>query len=419
MSGSTGFSVPIQVVEAAGVSAWLVEDHSLPVVALSWSFPGGAALDPAGQEGAASMAAALLTEGAGPLDMLAFADAMRDSAISLGFDAGRDLFDGGFRTLSENLPEAVRLAHLAMTQPRFETAAVERVRARAIAAARRAEETPRGRAGRAFWAQAFPGHPAGRPSGGTADSLAGLSVEAMRAALPRQFRKRGLLVAAAGDIRPPALRDLLGELFGGLPDSAPPAPPPLTSFHRFGQQVLEMAAPQSAVVFGQEGLAASDPDWEATQVMLRILAGGSFASRLMQAVREERGLAYGIAAGLDVLFRRGVVVGSVATENARVAETIAVTRAEWRRMAEHGPTQAEVTDAVAYLTGAMPLQFSDTRRIADGLMALRQNNRPVEWLAGRSARLAALTPERLARVATRVLEPDTLSIVIAGRPVAL
>ena len=72
--------------------------------------------------------------------------------------------------------------------------------------------------------------------------------------------------------------------------------------------------------------------------MLRILAGGGFTSRLMQSVREQRGLAYGIGAGLDLLFRHGVIVGSVATENARVAETLAVTREEWARMAEGGPT---------------------------------------------------------------------------------
>jgi zinc protease len=119
---------------------------------------------------------------------------------------------------------------------------------------------------------------------------------------------------------------------------------------------------------------------------------------------------------MDIMFHRGVLVGSVASENARMAETLTVTREEWRRMAESGPTEEELKDAVAYLTGALPLQFADSRRIADGLLTLRQNDRPPEWLAERPARLRALRREQLARVAARLLRPEDLSVVIAGQP---
>lgn len=419
MSGSQGFSLPIKVVEGGGLSAWLVEDHAVPVVSISWAWRGGAALDPAGQEGVSVMAAALLTEGAGPMPATVFADALRDQAIGLSFSADRDGFEGGFRALLPALPDAVRLAALAMTAPRLDEEAVGRVRARAVAAARRTLETPRGQAARAFWAEAFPDHPAGRPSGGTAESLAALPDEAIRTALGRQVRREGLLVTAAGAISEPDLAALLPVLFAGLPAGAPPATPPLPAFRRFGQRVLPVDAPQSAAVFGQAGLSADDPDWEAAQVMLRILAGGGFASRLMQSVREKRGLAYGIGANLDVMFRQAVIVGSVATENARVAETLAVTREEWARMAAEGPTEEELGDAVAYLTGSLPLQFTDSRRVSDALLSLRQNDRPPEWLAGRPARLAEMGRDRIAAAAKRLLLPSELSVVVAGQPVGL
>ena len=419
MSGARGFSLPIRVIEAGGVSAWLVEDHAVPVVSVSWAWRGGAALDPAGQEGAAVMGAALLTEGTGPLDATAFADALRDQAIGLSFSADRDGFEGGFRALLPALPEAVRLSSLAMAEPRLDEEAVARVRARAVAAARRTLETPRGQAARTFWAEAFPDHPAGRPSGGTAESLSALPVDAIREGLKRQVRRDGLLVAASGAITEGELAALLPQLFAELPAGEPPAAPPLPAFRRFGQRVVPVDANQSSVLFGQAGLAAEDPDWEAAQVMLRILAGGGFSSRLMQSVREKRGLAYGIGAALDTMFRRAVIVGSVATENARVAETLAVTREEWARMAAEGPTEEEMADAVAYLTGSLPLQFTDSRRVADALLALRQNDRPPDWLAGRPARLAALGRERVAAVAKRLLVPAELSVVVAGQPVGL
>ena len=274
-------------------------------------------------------------------------------------------------------------------------------------------------AARAFWAAAYPDHPAGRPVSGTPESLAALTETTLRTVLAGQLRRDGLLVAVAGDITAAELQARLGELFADLPAGAPARPAPLPAFRRFGTQVVEVAAPQSTVIFGQDGLPARDPDWEAAQVVLRILSGGGFASRLMHAVRETRGLAYGIGAGLDLIFGEGVIIGSVATENARVAETLQVTRDEWARMAEQGPTQAERDDALAYLTGSMPLQFTDSRRIADTLLALRRNDRPLDWLANRPARLAALDQPRLAAVARRVLRPEALAAVIAGQPQGL
>jgi zinc protease len=413
---STPFRLDIQQVTAGTRSAWLIEDQSVPVVSIAWAWRGGAALDADAHAGALSMGAALLMEGAGPLDNLAFADALRDEAIGLGFDAQRDGFEGSFRALRPSLPEAVRLANLAMRSPRLDPAAITRVRARAVAGARASLETPRGQVGRAFWAAAFPGHPAGRPTGGTAETLSALPEDAIRAALSRQLRADGLIVAAAGAITAEELARLLPALFEGLPDGAPAEAPPLPHFAAFGQRVVQVPSPQSAVLFGQPGIAVTDPDWEAAQVVLRVLGGGGFSSRLMEAVRVQRGLTYGIGVGLDSLFGQGVIVGSTSTDNARVAETLAVTRAEWARMAADGPTPAELEDAVAFLTGNLPLQFTDSRRIAGTLLALRRNDRPVGWLNERAGRLRALTPARTTEVARRLLKPETLAVAIAGQP---
>ncbi len=411
------FRLDIQVVTApGGLSAWLIEDHSVPVVSLAWGWRGGAALDAAEHGGALTMGAALLMEGAGELDNVGFADALRDNAIGLGFEAQRDGFEGSLRALVPVLPEAVRLANLAMRAPRLSEDSQGRIRARAVAGARAQLETPRGQVGRAFWAAAFPGHPAGRPTGGTVETLGALPEQAIRDGLARQLRAGGVLVAASGAITPAELSRLLPTLFEGLPEGAPPEAPALPDFTTFPPRILQVVAPQSAIVFGQPGPAITDPDWEAFQVALRILAGGGFSSRLMEAVRVQRGLTYGIGAGLDTMFGQGVVIGSLATDNAKVGEALAVTRAEWARMAEQGATAAEVDDAVAFLTGNLPLQFTDSRRIAGTLLALRRNDRPLAWLNDRAGRLRALTPERIAAVSRRLLKPEALSVAIAGQP---
>ncbi|MDB5314220.1 MAG: insulinase family protein [Rhodospirillales bacterium] len=415
----TGFSLPIQVIEVPAGNIWLVEDHSVPVVSLSWSWRGGAAAEPAGQEGATSLMAAMLGEGAGDLPARAFTDAIRDDAINLSFEAQRDGFEGNLRALSDALPRALRLARSAMVEPRFDNDAFERVRARALAGARQSLEQPRGQASRAFWAGAFPTHSAGRPTGGTTDSIAALTIPLMREAHDRQLRSNGMLIGVAGAIDAAGIRAIIPELFAGLPNGAPAEGPELPAFVHFPRRIVPMPFPQSTILFGQPGLAVSDPDWEAAQIMLRILGGGGFSSRLMQAIRVERGLTYGVSAGLDVLFGQAIISGGLATENGKVAEALDVIRDEWRKMSETGPTEEERADAIAYLTGSQALQFTDSRRIASTLLALQRNNRPLDWLSARPERLNAITNARLAALAKRMLKPDELAVVVAGQPTGL
>jgi zinc protease len=139
----------------------------------------------------------------------------------------------------------------------------------------------------------------------------------------------------------------------------------------------------------------------------------------MEAVRVQRGLTYGVSAGLDVLFGQSAIVGSLATENARVGEAVGVVREEWARMAQSGPTAEELADAVAFLTGNLPLQFTDSRRTAGLLLGLRRNGRPIGWLDDRPARLRALSQPVVAAVAARHLSPGALSFTVAGQPAGL
>ena len=412
-----GFSVPIQVIEHAGITAWLVEDHSVPVVSIAWSWDGGAALEPEGREGLAGMASAMLTEGAGDLRSVAFTDALRDMGIGLGFSARQDVFEGSFRTLTAALPQAVPLARMAMSAPRLDDDALVRVRARALLAARQQLENPGAVARRAFWETGFPDTSVGRMA--TPESINTVTAEDIRSFYARQIRRGGVLVVASGAMDAAGLRAIMSELFSALPAGEPPALPDLAALRQFDPVTRPMPVPQAHMFFGQNALPPTHPDWEASQVMLRILAGGGFTSRLMKTVREERGRTYGIGAGLNVMFGRAIVVGSVSTENAQAGEVWRLVRDAWAEMAAGGPTEEEVQEAVAFLTGSLPLQFTDSRRTASLLLGLRQTGRPPEWLAGRPARLTALTRDGIARVAAEVLQPDALALAVAGQPQGL
>jgi zinc protease len=168
----------------------------------------------------------------------------------------------------------------------------------------------------------------------------------------------------------------------------------------------------------EQPISISGLQQEAAKKSLGILGGGGFSSRLMKLIREERGLTYGIGAGMDVLFGRGVIVGQASTDNRNAADMLALLEQSWRAMANDGPTPDELAEAVDFLNGSLPLQFSDSRRIAAGLLSLMQNNRTPAWLAGRPARLSALSRDDVARAAQAFGETP-LSIVVAGQPIGL
>jgi zinc protease len=167
-------------------------------------------------------------------------------------------------------------------------------------------------------------------------------------------------------------------------------------------------------------LPTDDPLWDAQLVVNRILAGGGFSSRLMEEVREKRGLTYGIGAQIVPYgARSALVLGATSTENARFGETLSVTRDTWRRFGEEGPTATELDDARAYLAGSFPLGFTATPSIARSLVSLRLAGRPADWLATRQDRLDQVDLARAKQAALRLFAAQPLSFAVAGQPAGL
>lgn len=131
-----------KIISRGGIEVWLVEEHSIPLVAINFGFQGGAWLDPAGQEGLANMLAALLDEGAGDYDSQAFQSALDENSISLSYSAGRDALTGSLFTLSKTKDLAFELLRLSLTEPRFDDEPVERIRAQIAVMQKRAASSP-------------------------------------------------------------------------------------------------------------------------------------------------------------------------------------------------------------------------------------------------------------------------------------
>jgi len=407
-----------RVVSDSGITAWLVEDHSNPVISLSFAFRGGAALDPAGKAGLANFATGLLDEGAGDLDSQAFQAALARDAIKLSFDAARDNIYGDLQTLTKNRDRAAALLAKALTAPRFDAEPVARVRSQIIAGIRSDSTKPQARAGKALARVLFPDHPYGRPVAGTIESVQAIErAELKRFARTRLVRDR-LIVGVAGDVTPAQLKTLLDTAFAGLPQSAAELPSvPEAGIAGAGEVVvLDQDVPQSWAVFGHGGIPRDDPDYYAASLINYILGGGAFASRLYEEVREKRGLVYSIYTYLDPRAHGSVIAGGLGAGNARVAEALDIVRREWRRLAESGPTKADLADAKSHQIGSFALRLSSTKGIAQILVAIQRENLGRDYIDRRKALIESVTLKQARRVARELLAPEDLTVVVVGRP---
>jgi zinc protease len=404
-----------RVVSPGGIEAWLVR-NSAPMIALDFAILGSADQDPADKPGVASMVASLLDEGAGPFDAMAFHDRLERHAIEIGFRVGRDYLRGTLRSLKENRDEAFDYLRLALTEPRFDAEAVERMRAQITSRLRRETVSPNDIASRNWWAAAFPGHPYGRPVDGTLESLPRITVDDLRSYTRRVLARDNLKIAMVGDIDPQAAGELLDRTFGKLPAKAELTPVSPVVAQGLGRRiVIQLDVPQAVVIFGAPGIRRGDPDFMAAYIVNHVLGGGSFTSRLYREVREKRGLAYSVSDSLVWLNYTALMIGSTATRADATGKTIEIIEHEIRRLAEEGPTEEEFIKAKTYLKGAFALGLDTSNRIAGQLVQMQLDNLGIDYIERRPGLIDAVTLADAKRVAKRLLD-NGLLVTVVGRP---
>ena len=153
---------PVQTVPLRDMEAWLVSDHSLPLITIKMAWRGGTASDPEGKAGLSMMLARLMNEGAGELPAQTFQKAMADNAMSLSFSAARDEVTGTLRCLSRYKPACYKLLRLALTAPRFDDEAVARMKQEQMTAILQAQQSPRSIANEALDGDGFWRHLMGK-----------------------------------------------------------------------------------------------------------------------------------------------------------------------------------------------------------------------------------------------------------------
>ncbi len=408
-----------EVTSPGGITAWLVEDHSIPFTALELRFRGGTSLDEPGKRGAIYLMSGLIEEGAGDMDARTYARELESLAASFSYNASDDSVSISAQFLTENRDEVIDLLRTTIHEPRFDEDAVERVKAQVLSGLRSDQTDPNDIASRNFAQMAYGDHPYGTEGKGTIESVSALTRDDVVAAYDNVLAKDRLYVGAVGDITPEELGALLDKLLADLPETGKPIPDRADVTIPGGVSVVDFDTPQSVALFGHAGIDRHDPDFFAAFVLNHILGGGGFESRLMQEVREKRGLTYGVATYLVPKDLASVYLGSVSSGNDRIAEAVEVIRDEWARAASEGVTQKELDDAKTYLTGAYPLRFDGNGQIAGIMVGMQMDDLPIDYITTRNDKVNAVTLEDVNRVASELLDPEGLHFTVVGKPEGL
>jgi zinc protease len=408
-----------RVKSPGGIEAWLVREPSVPLIAMDFAFKGGADQDPANKPGVGYMTTALLDDGAGDLDAKSFQQKIEEYAVEMRFSTGRSHVQGSLRVLKEWQAQGFDLLRLALTAPRFDADAIERTRAQVLSGLRRETTSPNDISNRTWWRTAFPNHPYGRPSNGTLESVPQITAEDLKGYARRVLARETLKVAVVGDIDAATLGPLLDRVFGGLPAKAELDPISQVTMLAAGRRiVVDLDVPQAVLTFGGPGLARKDPDFITAFVVNHILGGGSFTSRLYEEVREKRGLAYGVYSYLLPLDHAALVMAGTATSADQAGETLGIIEREIRRLADQGPTAAELAKAKAYLKGSYALRFDTSTKIAGQLLQIQLDELGIDYINKRNSLIDAVTLEDAKRVSKRLFNGEFL-VTVVGRPKGL
>lgn len=402
-----------------GLRVWTVEHHDVSLVAFLLLLPIGAAADPSERPGLAAMTGDMLDEGCGERSALDVHDALGRLGARFDVEIGPDATLLSLTTLTRFADKGLGLIADMVRRPRFEQREFDRVRDLRLSRLLQLRDLAPALADRAFTHLVYRGHPYGHLPIGSEGSLRGMTLHEVTGFHRHYAASRATLIAV-GDALHDQLFGLAEEAFGGWTRPGPVADPldpaaihPPASTERIAL-VHRAGAAQSEVRIGHAAASRSTPDYHAL-IVLNMILGGQFASRINLNLREAKGYTYGARTFFD--FRRGrgpfVLQASVQTE--ATADAIRESLAEIAAIRGARPaTDAELALARAALTRGYPRNFEMAEQVARAAAQLALYDLPDDYFSEFAVRVAAVGAGDVTRVAAAHLDPSRLLTVVVG-----
>lgn len=407
----------------SGAKVSLVQSPAIPMVDVRIDFDTGNRRDPAAQAGLAQGLSRMLSKGvaargdAPALDENQLGEAWADLGASFEPQAEPDRLGVTLRSLTEPdlLARAAALAARQLGEPALDAAVWSGERARFAAELREADTRPATLAGNGFMRAIYGSHPYGQIT--TPETLARIEAADLRAAHARGFAPCHARISIVGALDRARADALAAQLLSRLDARNCPALPALPAVQPLNQArdiAVPLASAQAHVRVGQPGIARSDADYFPLLVGNYVLGGGGFVSRLMEEVRQKRGLSYSVYSYFQPLRQSGPFVIGLQTRPDQAAQAVAVVHQVVADLVAHGPSAEELDAAKKALIAGLPLRIDSNRKLLDNIAAMAWYDLPADYLDTWAARVQAVTLEQVKASMARVLKPEAMVTVVVG-----
>jgi len=399
-----------------GLRILLMEANAVPMVSMQLVMPAGSRFDSKGRGGTATLLATMLTDHTEKRGREAWATLLDASAIQLGASADRDGLSLSMTVLKEVLPAGINAFSEALLTPGWRSKRFAIIRENAVSSARKSLEEPGVRAAEATSRLLFPNHPYGHRPDGTPESLSSVTLADMKKLYADQVKPKEAVLAVSGDITMPELLKLLKPALASW-KGAPKQPlfeiSRADDVHGATRQV-EMQTSQTLSQLVRLGPARRDADFFPAFVLNHILGGGGFGSRLMEQVREKRGLVYGVYSYFIPLATSGPFIITLQTRADQAEEAEEVVRSVLQKLFSGEITGRELKDAKANLIGGFA-QRMDSNRERVGLMSMvGLYNMPLNYLQVWTQKVESVTLADIKFAAKTYLDPAQWNLLRVG-----
>jgi zinc protease len=402
----------------SGIDYMVVQDTNLPIVTINFSFRGAGSInDPVGKDGLGQLVSNVMDEGAGDRDAHEFQKALQDRAIELSFYNSRDHFGGSLKTLKRHLPIATELLRDALMHPLFEEEAIIRMRNANMARIKTSTANPDWQAARLMNAVYFGDHAYARNSGGTLSGLESITADDMRRFVSDYLTKDRLEIAFAGDITVDETSVLADKIFSSLPKDGNEIQKlqDVKVLTKNKIVAFQSDSPQTVAIMVWPIFEKTDPDYYALRVFNHILGAGGFSSMLMDRVREQQGLTYGIYSRLSHIDYVNYLSIESSTSPENIQKMTVSIQEILNELKTKTVSEKTLAEAKSYLIGSMPLQFSSTQRLSSTPISLAMDDLPMTYLDDWASEIANVTVNDIQRLANRIFKDEQPKLtVLAG-----
>ncbi|CAM1635423.1 M16 family metallopeptidase [Bartonella apis] len=401
------------VTSKKGITGWLVEDNTVPVVSIQFSIGSGTTQDPEGKEGLANLMTGLFDEGAGDLDSQAFQSRLDELGAEMAFSVTRDRMRGNMKMLAEKRDEALNLLALAVQKPRFDDEAIDRIREQLVAELKASEKDPKTIAQNRLLTLIYGKHPYARRGEGTPETLATINRDDLVKAHHAMFARDNIHIGIVGPVSANEAATIIDKIFGALPEKAELKKIEEAKLNLGGMANVNYDLPQTSLMLVYPGVKRNDPDFFAAYLMNYVLGGPGLTSRLFSEVREKRGLAYTVGSSLMLYDHSATLAVSTGTRSSEAQKSLSTIRSEVKKMADEGVSEQELDEAKSYVIGSYAVQnMGSSSDIAATLVSLQDENLPIDYIEKRRALIEAVTRDQVKAVAEKLLRPEPALLII-------